>query len=95
MTIVDSSARDRFLASTPGWDLNQETISKTFVLADFGAAMGFVTRLALLAEVADHHPDIDIRWNKVRIALTTHDQGGLTEKDLSLAAAIEALGLNG
>jgi 4a-hydroxytetrahydrobiopterin dehydratase len=53
--------------------------------------MGFVVRVALLAEPANHHPDIDIRWNKVTIALTTHSEGALTEKDITLASKIEAL----
>jgi 4a-hydroxytetrahydrobiopterin dehydratase len=91
MPILDQATRTDFLAAHSGWTLDGETIAKTFVLSDFNAAMGFVTRVALLSEVADHHPDIDIRWNKVTIALTTHDQGGLTEKDVDLAGAIEAL----
>lgn len=83
--------RQSFLESHPAWEVRAETISRTFVMADFNEAMGFVTRVALLAEVADHHPDIDIRWNRVTIALTTHDEGGLTEKDTSLADVIDAL----
>ena len=57
---------------------------------DFKEAMGFVTRVALSCEVADHHADIDIRWNKVTLALTTHDAGGLTHKDTALATEIDA-----
>jgi 4a-hydroxytetrahydrobiopterin dehydratase len=91
MPVLDQATRTDFLTAHSGWTLDGETIARTFVHSDFNAAMGFVTRVALLSEVADHHPDIDIRWNKVTIALTTHDQGGLTEKDVDLAGAIEAL----
>ena len=89
--LLDQAARAEFLTEHPGWTLDGETISKVFGLADFNEAMGFVTRVALAAEVADHHPDIDIRWNKVTIALTTHDAGGLTAKDTTLASAIDAM----
>lgn len=89
--ILTDSARQEFLASYAGWTLEGETISKVFSFSDFTAAIGFVVRVAFLAEQADHHPDIDIRWNKVMLALTTHDQSGLTEKDTELAGAIEAL----
>ncbi len=91
MALLDEASRKAFVANNPGWALDGEIIVKTFTHSDFNAAMGFVTRVALLAEVADHHPDIDIRWNKVVVALTTHDQGGLTTKDTELATAIEAL----
>jgi 4a-hydroxytetrahydrobiopterin dehydratase len=79
----------RFLAEHAGWHLEGETITKTFVFGDFNGAMGFVTRIALAAEVADHHPDIDIRWNKVTVALTTHSEAALTSKDLDLAARFD------
>ena len=88
---LDPQARAEFLASYPAWELVGETISRTFAFRDFSEAIGFVTRVAMLAEVADHHPDIDIRWNKVTLALTTHHAGGLTEKDTDLAAKIETL----
>lgn len=76
---------DDFLSAHPGWARAGESISRTYVFADFGEAMGFVVRVGLAAEVADHHPDIDIRWNQVTLLLTTHDQGALTSKDLDLA----------
>ena len=85
---LNDGQRAAFLASYPGWDLDGETISRTFVLDDFGAAMGFVTRVAIAADKADHHPDIDIRWNKVRLALSTHEAGALTAKDTDLASEI-------
>ena len=78
-----------FLSDHPEWRRDGESISRTFVFADFNGAMGFVTRIALAAEVADHHPDIDIRWNKVTVALTTHSEAALTSKDLDLAARFD------
>lgn len=89
--ILPEQTRQEFLASYDGWELDGETITKVFTFQDFVASIGFVVQVAILAERADHHPDIDIRWNKVTLALTTHDEGGLTEKDTDLAAAIEAL----
>jgi 4a-hydroxytetrahydrobiopterin dehydratase len=72
------------------WERSGESISRTFVFADFNQAMGFVTRVALAAEVADHHPDIDIRWNKVTIVLSTHSEQALTSKDLNLARQFDS-----
>ena len=88
---LDANERGEFLIENPGWALDGETIRRTFEFSDFNGAMGFVVRVALLAETADHHPDIDIRWNKVTIALSTHSAGGLTSKDTDLARQIEAL----
>ncbi|HEY5578251.1 MAG TPA: 4a-hydroxytetrahydrobiopterin dehydratase [Acidimicrobiia bacterium] len=88
---LESQARAEFLASYPAWELQGEAISRTFAFRDFSEAVGFVTRVAMLAEVADHHPDIDIRWNKVTLSLTTHHAGSLTQKDTDLAAKIETL----
>ena len=85
---LDDQQRAEFLASYPGWDLDGETIRRTFVFSDFGEAMGFVNRLALAAEKADHHPDIDVRWNKVTLALSTHEAGALTGRDTDLAAEV-------
>jgi 4a-hydroxytetrahydrobiopterin dehydratase len=79
-----------FSADHPDWIRDGESISRTYVFADFNEAMGFVTRIAIASEVADHHPDIDIRWNKVTCVLSTHDQGALTSKDLNLAAAFDS-----
>ncbi len=80
---------DAFLSAHPRWLRGGEAISRTFVLADFNEAMGFVTRVGIASEVADHHPDIDIRWNKVTLLLTTHDQAALTSKDLDLASRFD------
>jgi len=92
---IDISDRGEFLIDCPGWSLGEETIRRTFDFPDFNAAVGFVVRVALLAEVADHHPDIDIRWNKVTIALSTHSEGALTAKDTNLARLIDKLGPRG
>jgi len=73
------------LALLPNWQLNDGKISRTFQFKDFPAAIKFVDAVAGIAEEAWHHPDIDIRWNQVTLTLTTHDAGGLTEKDFALA----------
>ena len=79
------------LADLPGWELAGSDIVKEYKFADFVAAMAFVNQVAERAEAANHHPDIDIRWNKVRLALSTHSEGGLTNNDFALAAEIESL----
>ena len=79
------------LAALPNWQLNEGKITRTFQFKDFPAAIKFVETVAALAEQAWHHPDIDIRWNKVTLTLTTHDAGGLTEKDFALARACDEL----
>ena len=81
------------LALIPDWRLLDTTIVRTFQFKDFPAAIKFVEAVAGIAEEAWHHPDIDIRWNKVTLTLTTHDAGGLTEKDFALARQFEALSL--
>ena len=77
------------LAAVPRWKEQGKEIIRTFEFRDFRAALAFVNKVGDLAENAGHHPDIDIRWNKVRLALTTHDAGGLTAKDFDLAAEID------
>ena len=74
-----------------GWQIESGELTKTFNFKDFLSAIDFVNQIAKIAEDAGHHPDIDIRYNKVRIALMTHDAGGLTEKDFELAGGIEKL----
>jgi len=78
------------LAALDGWARAGDEIVKTYELPSFMDAIAFVHRVAELAEAADHHPDIDIRYRKVRVALTTHDDGGITQHDFDLAGAIEA-----
>ncbi len=81
------------LAGVPGWEKRGTAIARTFQFKDFPAAVKFVDAAAELAEQAWHHPDIDIRWNKVTLTLTTHDAGGLTKKDFVLARKFDELSL--
>jgi 4a-hydroxytetrahydrobiopterin dehydratase len=80
------------LAAVPKWTEQGKEIVRTFEFRDFPGALAFANKVGDLAEKAGHHPDIDIRWNKVRLALTTHDAGGLTAKDFDLAAEIDRVG---
>ncbi len=79
------------LKSAPDWKKTGSAITRTFQFKDFVAAMKFVNAAAKLAEKAWHHPDIDIRWNKVTLTLSTHSEGGLTEKDFALAKKFDRL----
>lgn len=79
------------LAALTGWERRGDEIVKTFERASFPDAIAFVVRIGFLAEQADHHPDLDVRWRKVRVALTTHDSGGLTQLDIDLATKIEGV----
>lgn len=91
MTVLNSREVQTQLKSVPEWRLEKAEIRRDFVFSDFVAAMKFVNRVADRAEAAGHHPDIDIRWNKVRLALASHDAGGLTQTDFDLAAEIDSL----
>ncbi|HMJ90980.1 MAG TPA: 4a-hydroxytetrahydrobiopterin dehydratase [Candidatus Acidoferrum sp.] len=79
------------LPSVKDWKKQKAEIKRTFEFKDFAAAMQFVDKVARAAEKANHHPDIDIRWNKVTLALSTHSEGGLTQNDFDLARKIDAL----
>ena len=93
MTKLSEAALEVELAALPGWtrDTERDAIHKRFIFRDFGEAFAFMTRVALEAEKADHHPDWSNVWNKVDILLTTHDAGGLTARDVALAKKIEAI----
>ena len=91
MSLLTADQIAKELAGLKGWSLVKGEITKTFEMKDFARAIGFVASVALLAEKANHHPDIDIRWNKVKLTLSTHSAGGLTEKDINLAGEIEKL----
>jgi 4a-hydroxytetrahydrobiopterin dehydratase len=78
----------RFL---PQWTKKGTAITRTFQFKDFTTAMEFVNAVAAIAEKSWHHPDIDIRWSKVSLTLTTHSEGGLTEKDFELARRFDQL----
>jgi 4a-hydroxytetrahydrobiopterin dehydratase len=79
------------LPTVKDWKKQSASIVRTYQFKDFGGAMRFVNQLAQAAEEANHHPDIDIRWNKVTLTLATHSEGGLTQKDFDLARKIDAL----
>lgn len=76
------------LADLEGWSRDGDKIAREFQFRDFIAALGFITQVGLLAEKANHHPELSNVYNRVTIALTTHDEGGITEKDIALAAAV-------
>jgi 4a-hydroxytetrahydrobiopterin dehydratase len=88
--LLDSDEVTRQLEGLPDWTHVGDEIVADFEFQDFGAAMVFVNRVAEQAEEANHHPDIDIRWNKVHLVLTSHDAGGLTQADIELAHRISA-----
>lgn len=87
--ISDNDIR-RELSDLPGWELHDKSIVRTYDRSTFRGAVTFVNTIADLAERADHHPDLEIRYSKVRVKLTTHDVGGLTLRDVQLARQIEA-----
>ena len=90
-TALTATQRTALAAGHSEWTIEGETARRTFTLADFAEAMGFVVRVALIAEAMDHHPDIDIRWNRVTLALTTHSIGALSDLDAALVEAVDAL----
>jgi 4a-hydroxytetrahydrobiopterin dehydratase len=93
VAVLSESERAAALAGLAGWTFDEARngIAKRFVFADFSAAFAFMTRVALAAEKADHHPEWSNVWNKVDILLSTHSAGGVTQKDIALAREIEAL----
>jgi 4a-hydroxytetrahydrobiopterin dehydratase len=86
--LTDAQAATR-LAELPEWRIEEGILTRIFQFRDFVEALAFVNRVGVQAEKAAHHPDIDIRYNRVRLALITHDAGGLTAKDFDLAAAAD------
>jgi 4a-hydroxytetrahydrobiopterin dehydratase len=80
------------LRETPAWTLAGKAITRTWTFNDFPPALAFINRVGELAEAANHHPDIYNSWATVRLNLTTHDAGGLTDRDFDLAKKIDALG---
>ena len=90
---LTDAERDAALARLSGWSLRGDglAIERTFRFADFGEAFGFMARVALAAEKADHHPEWSNVWNRVEITLTTHDADGLSARDVALAEAIDTM----
>jgi len=89
-TISEKDLKSK-LVSVPDWQVESGELVRTFLFKDFRGSLKFVNEVGELAEQAGHHPDIDIRYNKVRLALVTHDAGGITEKDFDLAAKADKL----
>ena len=81
----------RALGTLPGWSRRGEVLTKTFTFRTFADTMALVNRIAEQAEKSNHHPDMDIRYNKLVCSLSSHDAGGITQRDLDLAAAIEKM----
>ena len=88
MPILSATELSHALTNLPGWTVSGQNLEQSFEFADFVGAMRFVNSIAETAERAGHHPDIDIRYNKVRLSLSSHDSGGITERDTALAAEI-------
>lgn len=81
----------RALGNLPGWSRRTNVITKSYTMPTFMHGISFVARIADAAEAAQHHPDIDIRYTKIIIVLSTHDSGGLTQQDIDMASTIERL----
>jgi 4a-hydroxytetrahydrobiopterin dehydratase len=91
MPVLSPTEIDRSLLSAPDWLFENGALTRTFGFTDFREAMSFVNAVAALAEREQHHPDIDIRYNKVALALASHDAGGITELDFMMAKEIGAI----
>ena len=91
MSVLSAETVKERLHSLPGWKLEGKEIVRQYEFGDFVSALAFVNKVADKAEAAGHHPDIDVRYNKVRLALVSHDEGGLTERDMKLAAQFNSL----
>ncbi len=90
---ITAAALDAWLSARPAWTrtAGRDAIGRRFAFADFGEAFGFMTRVALAAEAADHHPEWTNVWNRVDVTLTTHSAGGVTGKDLELAETMDKI----
>ncbi len=91
MAKLSASEIKAWLGKLPDWTQQGPAIVRTWKFKDFAEAMKFVNAVADVAEAAQHHPDIDIRWNKVTLSLSTHSEGGLTSNDFKLAKEIDPL----
>ncbi|HEY6252835.1 MAG TPA: 4a-hydroxytetrahydrobiopterin dehydratase [Candidatus Angelobacter sp.] len=91
MAVLTDSEIQQALGSLAGWQRQGKAIQRVFEFPDFKAAMQFVTKVADAAEQANHHPDIDIRYNKVTTALISHDSGGVTQRDIKMAKRINEI----
>jgi 4a-hydroxytetrahydrobiopterin dehydratase len=91
MAVLTDAEIQKALGSLNGWERQGITIQRVFRFADFKEAMKFVNKIADAAEQADHHPDIDIRYNTVTMALVSHDSGGVTQRDVRMAGVINQI----
>lgn len=91
MAVLTDLEIQNALGGLPGWQRNGIAIQRSFEFADFKAAMQFVNKIADAADQANHHPDIDIRYNKVIMALVSHDSGGVTQRDVKMANRINQI----
>jgi 4a-hydroxytetrahydrobiopterin dehydratase len=91
MAVLTDSEIQQALGSLQGWQRNGKAIQRVFRFPDFKAAMQFVNKVADAAEEANHHPDIDIRYNTITMALVSHDSGGVTQRDVRMAGVIDKI----
>ena len=91
VSLIEKNQLDSFIEKNPSWIIDNKTIKKEFKFENFIEAFGFMSKVALLSEKIDHHPDWQNIYNKVKINLTTHDKGGITTNDLKLAESIDKL----
>jgi 4a-hydroxytetrahydrobiopterin dehydratase len=91
MAVLTDTEIQQALTSLSGWQRNGTAIQRVFRFPDFKAAMKFVNKVAEIAEQANHHPDIDIRYNTITLALVSHDSGGVTQRDVRMAEAINKI----
>ena len=88
MALLTQQEIDGFLRANPKWKLKDGELIREWTFNDFNLAIAFVNRVAAIAEAANHHPDIDIRYNRVRLSLTSHDAGAVTSRDLKMAETL-------
>ena len=91
LSMLDQSELNDFSKKNPSWDVRNKTINKEFEFDNFVDAFGFISKVAILSEKMDHHPNWQNSYNKVKIELTTHDKGGITTNDITLAESIDKL----
>jgi 4a-hydroxytetrahydrobiopterin dehydratase len=89
MARLEKSEIERRLGALPGWELKDDAIGKLYRFREFMGGIKFLNRVAAMAEAADHHPDVKINYTRITFSCSTHDQGGVTEKDFKLASQIE------
>ncbi len=91
MRMTDDEVKDQ-LSKLGGWEREGDALMREFEFANFVGSVDFVNRITPVAEEMNHHPDLELSWNRVTVSLTTHSAGGITERDLELARRIDALG---